>query len=54
MRREDYANFDYVIMGIIKDLTELSRAKTRKSNAGFIRNIDQMVDKFDILKRYLR
>ena len=50
MKREDYADFDYVILGIVRDLCELARAKTRKSNAGICKNVDQINDKLEKLK----
>ena len=50
MHKEEYADFDYVIEGLIADLCQLARAKKRKSTDGWNDNIKQATEKLKILK----
>ena len=53
MKREEYADFDYVITGIIADLCQLSRAKKRKSITGWNNNVEQILTKIRLLQKHV-
>ena len=52
MYKEDYADFDYVLEGIIADLCQLGRAKKRKSGEGWDNNVEQIIKKLKTLKEF--
>ena len=53
MKKVDYADFDYVINGIIADLCQLSRARKRKSKEGWNANVEQIIEKIKLLQTFV-
>lgn len=53
MKKDDYADFDYVIEGIVIDLCQLARSKKRLDIDGWNTNVSQILNKIHNLRRYV-
>ena len=52
MDKEEYEDFEYILFGIIADLGQLARAKSRNDKPGYKINLNQLTKKFTKLGEY--